>query len=233
MRTGRDNVLRISYFTAIALLFYTASPSNAQLTNESSVLNGIGNGIGITSTGGTLTNYASGAQPSGIAVSSSGGIVNYAGFLGKVSLKPELDTDGDGLSDEIDSDNDNDLLSDEVELAGSGFGPNSPTDLNVADTDGDGINDGEESVAGSNPTNDQEHLMITSITNVGGTVTVAWQARQDKVYQIRNRDDAHEYPTNILSTTTGNVGSAPWFVTTNTFAGDTTNLRTFAIEVQP
>ena len=78
-------------------------------------------------------------------------------------LDSDIDTDGDGLSDDEETlgvyghpsnpampDTDLDGLSDREELLGS-HGP--ATNPEQADTDGDGVNDGLEIAAGTSPTN--------------------------------------------------------------------------------
>ena len=124
---------------AVSVLLWTAlgTPVAMGYTNTSSVLDG----SGTMSSGGSFTNISAAGQPGGISVSSGGTYVNQAGFLNTFSIKPGLDTDGDGVADELDQDNDNDKLADTAEVAGSGFSPTAPTLVNIADTDGDGVMD--------------------------------------------------------------------------------------------
>ena len=219
-------------FTAGVALFASLLSAGAQFTNRSSVLDG----SGTISSGGGYTNISAAGQPGGIAVSTGGSYVNQAGFLNTFSLKPSLDSDGDGLADEIDMDNDHDQLADATELAGSAFSPITPTLINLADTDGDGIADSAEAVAGSNPTDPNSLLEIVAITNAAGSRFITWQARggNQKTYIVRGANTAFGPYTTVVFSNTVAGGSAPWFDAIGN-AGDpaaATN-RFFAIEVLP
>jgi len=203
--------------------------SQAQFTNKSSVLDG----SGATSSGGTFTNISAAGQPGGIAVSSGGSFVNQAGFLNTFSLKPGLDTDGDGLADELDQDNDGDGLVDTTEIGGSGFSPTTPTGVNTADSDGDGATDGAESVAGTDPTNIDAILEIIRINQSGGQ-DVGWIARGGKTYVLLARTNLLAGSFAPIATNTAVGGIAPWFVTTNAIV-DASNINAefYAVEVLP
>ncbi len=68
-----------------------------------------------------------------------------AGFLQAVAVRrPDLDTDGDGVPDELDRDNDGDGLFDIDEITGAAFGGHAATDPNNPDTSGDGMSDGDK-----------------------------------------------------------------------------------------
>ena len=209
-----------------------AEVATAQLTNRSSVLDG----VGTRSTGGSYTHIGAGAQPGGIAVSSGGSFHNQAGFLNTFFLQPGLDTDGDGLADEADSDNDNDFLTDIAEVTGSGFSPATASNPNIADSDGDGSPDGEEAVAGTDPSDDNAQLEITDITVSGGNRFVEWVARSNKQYRLLRADALGQKPTNIVAVVTANgPASPPWYVLT-TSTGDVvvpTNQGFYAVEVLP
>lgn len=218
--------------TTISVLFAALLTAEAQFTNRSSVLDG----SGTTSSGGSYTNISAAGQPGGIAVSSGGGYVNQAGFLNTFSLKPSLDSDGDGLADEIDMDNDNDQLADATELAGTAFSPGTPTLLNVADSDGDGIPDGAEAIAGTNPTDVNSLLEIVAITNAAGSRFITWQARggNQKTYVVRGANSAFGPYTTVVFSNTVAGGLSPWFDTIGnaTDPAAATN-RFFAVEVLP
>jgi len=205
---------------------FTAS---AQFTNKSSVLDG----SGTRSSGSSFTNISAAGQPGGIAVSSGGGFVNQAGFLNTFMLKPGLDTDGDGLADELDQDNDNDGLADATEIGGSGFNPTTPTQVNVADTDGDGNPDGAESVAGTDPTNIDAFLEVIRIAQAGGQ-DVRWIARGGKTYVVHARTSLLAGNFTPIATNTAVGGIAPWFVVTNSMVDvSSVNAEFYAVEVLP
>ncbi len=202
---------------------------HAQFTNKSSVLDS----SGTTSSGGSFTNISAAGQSGGITVSSGGSYVNQAGFLNSFSLRPDLDTDGDGLADELDQDNDGDGLADATEIGGSGFSPTTPTGVNTADSDGDGIPDGAEAVAGTDPTNIDALLEIIRINQAGGQ-NVAWIARGGKTYVLHARTNLLAGNLTPIATNTAIGGIAPWFVTTNALV-DASNIGAefYAVEVLP
>ncbi|MDB4314085.1 thrombospondin type 3 repeat-containing protein [Akkermansiaceae bacterium] len=87
-----------------------------------------------------------------------------------VSTAP--DSDGDGLSDELEED----------------FG----TDPNNPDSDGDGQTDGQEAIeAGTDPTDPNSVLKITSISYAGngGEVSLTWTSIPSRTYQVQASDD--------------------------------------------
>ncbi len=210
----------------------SSMPVLAQYTNRSSVLDSAGS----ESSGGGYTNQGAGGQPGGIQESTGGSLVNQAGFLQTFSLKPGLDTDGDGLADELDRDNDNDGLADATEIAGSSFTPNTPTLVNLADTDGDGQLDGWEANAGTDPNNLNSLLKLVAISNAPAGRGVAWIARgnNQKIYVVRASSDARQpYSTVIFSNTVAG-GSAPWFAVTNAITDPgAPNQQFYAVEVVP
>lgn len=221
-----------SHSYAAAAYFAATLAALAQISQPSSVLDG----AGALATGATFTNVSASGQPGGIAVSTGGSYVNYAGFLNTFSLKPGLDTDGDGLADEVDADNDNDQLADVAEIGGDGFSPATPTLVNLADTDGDGQLDGWEAVAGTDPTNSNALLELVAITNAPGGRAVAWLARgnNERTYLVRATTNAHlPYATVIFSNTVAG-GVAPWFAITTSLAhASVSNAQFYAVEVLP
>lgn len=221
----------MSILRLIPLLLCAVSAS-AQYTNWSSVLDG----SGTRSSGGAYTNISAAGQPGGITTSSGGGYVNQAGFLNTFALKPALDTDGDGLADELDQDNDNDGLADAAEIEGAGFNPATATLVNLADTDGDGQLDGWEAVAGTDPTDANAILEITAITNAGASRVVAWVARSNKTYRLLRSDNGLLPPTNVVATVTPTAfAAAPWYVLTNLTAdaGAASNRVFYAVQPLP
>lgn len=200
---------KVCLFSCLVL---AAAPALAQ-SNVSSVLDG----MGTRSSGGSYSAVSAGAQPGGISVSSAGDMVNYAGFLNTFSMKPGLDTDNDGLHDEVDADNDNDALTDLAEVEGTSFSPQTASAVNVADTDGDGHTDGEESVAGTDPTDSAAGLRILSIQRENGTNRVAWLARSGKDYHVLRSGDADALQASVVSTNTEVGGVGAWLVRTNSF----------------
>ena len=203
--------------------------SIAQITQKSSVLDG----SGILSTGGSYTNISAAGQSGGITVSSGGAYVNQAGFLNTFNLRPDLDTDGDGLANEVDQDNDNDQLADAVEIGGTGFDPLTPTSLNTADTDGDGVQDGAEAMAGTDPTNIDALLEIIRINQASGQ-QVSWIARGGKTYVLHARTNLLAGSFMPIATNIATGGTAPWFVTTNSLVdASTMSAGFYAVEVMP
>lgn len=216
-------------------LFLLLLPLNIVAQSYSNI-SSVVDGLGSISAGGMYTNLSAAAQPSSIGISSGGTLVNYSGFLNTFSLRPNLDTDGDGLANEVDSDNDNDQLSDAAELAGTAFTPTTVTDINNPDSDGDGANDGNEATAGTNPDDLDSLFKIIGISHNPSEATVSWTGRSGKTYYIYQSDDLVAGATNLMSTTNVTGGTAPWYATTNSFVDTTasaTNKRFYLIKVQP
>jgi hypothetical protein len=118
--------------------------------------------------------------PSGIVQTASA--INADQIVRLIEPEPvDIDTDGDGVPDSIDTDDDNDFLLDVHETNTGEF--NSPTDTGtdplVADSDGDGVNDGLEVEAGTNPNSNAEVPILHDgdVTNDGavdaGDLTLA------------------------------------------------------------
>lgn len=226
--------VRDMFHYVMAGLFFLAAAiaAQAQISQPSSVLDG----SGTVAAGGTLANVSAAGQSGGIAVSSGGGYVNYAGFLTTFMLKPGLDTDGDGLADEVDADNDNDQLADADEIGGGGFSPVTPTLVNLADTDGDGQFDGWESVAGTDPTNSNAMLELVAISNDPSGRSVAWFARgnHERTYLVRATTNARQPYATVLFSNTVAGGVAPWFaITTAITHASASNTLFYAVQVLP
>jgi len=160
-------------------------------------------------------------QPGATRITRGGTYVNYGGFLAGAPLRGHLDTDGDGLPDELDDDNDNDGLSDEEEITGSPWFPASvSSNPNLADTDNDGARDYEEAVAGTDP-GDPSHFLAVEVTpeflHPAG-MRVAWTARHGKAYRLYRLDNLVSFPgTQIHSVTHANAAPAPFFAGTEEF----------------
>lgn len=233
METCANRVLVVSTLV-LSFATFAFSQNYRQLST-------VHDGSGIVSTNTVLigsVNYrhvSAAGQPGGIFTNANGTLNNYAGFLQTVDIKrPDLDTDGDSVIDEISTDNDGDRLTDTAEIEGSNFKPVTATEVNIADTDDDGTADGAEAVAETDPTDKSISLQILDIRSAGENREVTYMAREDKTYHIRANDGSHQYPTTDLGSqqeTSG--GSGPWFVRTNVYTDvGATNQRSYAIEAQ-
>jgi hypothetical protein len=215
--------------SAVILGVASAPRISAQYTNRSSVLDS----AGARSSQGGFAHISAVGQP-GIAVSAGSNILHQAGFLNTFLMQGSLDTDHDGLPDEVDQDNDADGLADTVELGGTAFGPATPTLVNVRDTDGDGLADGSEASAGTDPTDPASQLELVAISN--SPAGVAWRARgnHQKTYVVRAGSDPGQAYGSVLFSNTVAGGSAPWYAVTSAVAeAGTTNIRFYAVEVLP
>lgn len=233
-------LFRLGLLVGALLLLALVLPASAQTYRHLSTVH---DGSGIMSTNAVnisgiwYTNVSAAGQPGGIFISGDGasGYTNYAGFLQAVDLKrPGQDTDGDGVSDELDTDNDGDGLADTTEVAGDKFDPTTATYVNQADSDGDGVSDYDEAVADTDPHDDHANIRILSIANVADDRRIEYLARSDRDYTIRGWDDSYQYPTNDLGTDSESGGAGSWQVRTNTFDDAAqTNARFYAVEVMP
>lgn len=185
----------------------------------------------------SYTNISASGQPGGVQSSSSATFINQAGFLNTFFLRPGLDTDHDGLPDEIDNDNDNDGLVDGTELDGASFSPATATLVNVRDTDGDGVADGAEASAGTDPTDPNAALEIIAFSRSGSARAVSWPARgqNQRTYRLLASDGS---PTGrfdqVLFSNRVAGGTAPWFAVTNTVLDAAAPAqRIYAVEVVP
>jgi hypothetical protein len=224
-----------------SMCFITAFCGVATSRGEYRQLSSVHDGSGVMSTN-TVTlgpvayrHVSAASQPGGIFTSTNGAIVNHAGFLQAVDIKrPGLDTDGDGVIDELSTDNDGDALTDGEEIEGSEFDPATATLVNNPDTDGDNVPDGQEASAGTDPTDEDAFLQITALENRGGDKALWWTARDGKQYRILSADGNHAYPTNVEGTVTAAGGAAPWFETISGFTNaGATGARSYGVHVLP
>lgn len=221
--------------SAILAALLCALPSFAQTyRNASSVQDAAGS----RTTAASFTNVCAIGQPGGVAVASgSGGMLNYAGFLNTFVMRAALDTDGDGLADEIDPDNDNDELADLTELAGDAFNPATTTDVNKGDSDGDGASDGAEAAAGTDPRSAAARFAIVSVAETAGGTVVGWMARSGTTYRVRHEDTGIGGFTGWLARVrAGGPAAAPWYATTNYYTDTTApagDRRYYRISVSP
>jgi len=235
---NRSDSLRSYLVLAVGVAFLISAAATAQTYRN---LSSVHDGSGVMSTntvnnGGVDYRHVSAAgQPGGIFTNANGGLRNYAGFLQAVDIKqPNLDTDGDGVPDEISDDNDGDGLTDTAEVGGGSFDPTTPTEVNVADTDGDTVPDGAEAAAGTDPTDPNAMFEMTAIEQDGDSKVVRWTARDGKEYRVLSADGQHAYPTNLEGTVTASGGSGPWFETPATFTNaGATETKTYGVEVVP
>lgn len=203
--------------------------AQAQVEQTSSVLNGSG-GI---SAAGSVAHYSSSAQPGVIGASSHGALVHQAGFLNSFLLQPALDSDGDGLANELDLDNDGDQLADAIEISGVSFSPATPTGVNLADTDGDEVSDGAEAAAGTDPTDPFSVFEIYGKQHPDGN-QILWTARGGKTYILRAATNLIAGDFTPLVTNIAVGGAAPWYVVTNSFVDASIRpVDFYSVEVVP
>lgn len=159
---------RLSSITSVAIaLQLFCSSSLGQYSNTASY---VGQG-GSVSTSAVYQSFSSMRQDVHVGTSHGTNITHYGGFMSAFMASPGLDTDGDGLPDEVDPDNDNDGLNDEEELSGSAFDQNIVTGVNNPDSDDDGFNDGAEAVAGTDPTVNNSYFSVTNLASESAGLT--------------------------------------------------------------
>lgn len=163
-----------------------------------------------------------GAQAAGVTVAAAGGFTNCAGFLhAERVMRPELDTDGDGLPDELDSDNDADGLPDRAELDGTAFRGATATDPCAADSDGDGMDDGAESAGMYDPWDAAHALRVLGATIANGVLEVRWVGKgggYTNTVQCATTLGADAFAVALHSGAFPG-GSPPWHKATNTWSG--------------
>lgn len=175
---------------------------------------------------------------SSIGTSTAKTMINRGGFLGGAILQPLLDTDSDGLPDELDLDNDNDLLTDLDEITGTPWFPaRVTTDLNHPDTDMDGASDNDEAIAGTDPTDATHRLFITAIQTIqpSGSIRIEWDARDGKIYTVYRADSLAALPGTPIHTATHlNAAAPPFFSGTESFLDIAPGTNAFyRVEVLP
>lgn len=179
---------------------------------------GVSGSSGHTAASGALQCVSAGGQSGGYSHCRNASLRHFGGFVGGCTLMPALDTDGDGLSNELDSDNDGDTLTDDEERSGSPWLPASvASDRNDPDTDDDGFTDGAEALAGTDPTSTRSALTIVGIQPAASTnMTITWLARHGKTYRLVHYSSlSGPATTSLVSTVTVNDPSAaaPWYET--------------------
>ena len=108
----------------------------------------------------------------------------------------EVDSDNDGIIDLLDDDDDNDGLADNIDQDDDNDGLpdtfNEDSDLNNVpdvyemDSDSDGHSDGDEFLAGTDPTNSFDILVINKLSlNTNGDLVLNWESKAGKVYQVQ------------------------------------------------
>jgi hypothetical protein len=153
------------------------------------------NGTGGVSTNTVLlggiayTNVTAGCQSGGIMLSSSNQWQHCGGFLQAVDIKrPTLDTDHNGIINELDMDNDGDNLTDLEEITGSRFSPARATDVNNADSDGDQMSDGGEYVADTDPLDADSVFYIDGIREEN-TMLFEFVSSSNRIYTLESLVD--------------------------------------------
>lgn len=212
-------------------------PSTAQLTQTASVMSGFGG----RSAGGIFDQISSGAQPGGVNTAYeggpahyAGGMINRAGFINTFILFPNLDTNNNGLPNELDPDNDGDGLWDHWEISGEKFNPPTPTDPNAPDSGNTGMSDYEAMVAGIDPHDPNAVFRIVALDTDGQDAAVTWRARgnHERIYVVRIIDDSlDDIPATVIWSNTVAGGSAPWYATETTITNEAVGARFYAVEV--
>lgn len=198
----------------VGLLMIAAASAFAEFYHIGSVHNGVGQISDNTASidGRDWRHVSAGAQPGGIQSSSAGDVHHRAGFLQAVEVRrADLDTDGNGVPDELDADNDGDGLSDISELDGSAFQGYAVTDHNDPDTDGDGMTDTDEAAGMYDPLDPEHRLAIVQFEFDAGSPRVYWVGKGGGVENtVLSSDDLVATPfTNVVSSSPYFGGDAP------------------------
>jgi len=212
---------------AMAILGLLVGGARAQFDHIGSVHDGVGriSDNTVSLEGRHWRHVSAGAQPGGIHSGGGGDLDHRAGFLPAVTVRhPDLDTDGDGVPDELDGDNDGDGLPDLAELDGSAFGGYAVTDHNHPDTDGDGMTDAAEAAGMYDPLDPEHRLIIVDMEIDAGAHRIYWIGKGGgTVNTVLDTTHLADAPfTNVVSSAPYFGGDAPWYKVTNTtaFAGE-------------
>lgn len=231
MNANRRGILIGVLWTALSGL------ASAQIVQVASVINGFGG----RASGGAYMQVSAGAQPGSVGVSYEagpanydGGLVHRAGFLNRFVLFPGLDTNGNGLPDELDPDNDGDGLWDHWEVTGEKFNPATPTDPNSPDSGGAGVPDFDAMVAGVNPFDPDAVFRIIALERDGAQNILTWRARgnNERIYVVRAIDDSYAaMPDTVIWSNRVAGGEAPWYQTDPSIGDPAVEARFYAVEV--
>jgi hypothetical protein len=238
-RVSKSDTMLIVYFLC-AVFSFVFAPAGLALPGQTVE---VSDASGHTSTSGVLRCVSAGGQSGGYIASTGGTITHYGGFVGASVLLPDLDTDSDGVVNELDADNDGDALADAEELSGSPWLPASvESDRNDPDTDDDGFDDGAEALAGTDPTDALSLLQITGIgVSASTNMYIEWLARDGLTYKLYHYSGLSDGAvTTLVDTVTINDPSAtsPWYESTATGVDEgvlagATHAGFYRVELEP
>jgi hypothetical protein len=124
--------------------------------------------------------------------------------IGMDEVSGVMDSDGDGIPDDIDEDDDNDGMPDWYERA-QGFNPHYALD-GMEDADGDGMRNYEEYIAGTDPWYAGDVFAIEKIERgvEADKMVIEFRTVTGRVYSVEGRYDLVN-PTNVWTVLTNNV----------------------------